>query len=63
MNDDFRAGQIAETQNGILAHLAGSDADIAVKIAALRAAADLLTHAVSVAAMAAFFAAALTPKR
>lgn len=48
--DDFNASQIAVLSARILEHSAGIDADVSLKIAALRVAAETLQQAVTVAA-------------
>lgn len=61
--DPFQLATIASLQSGLLAHLADDPTDIGLKIAALRATADLMSQAVASAAVAQSFANMLTPKR
>ncbi len=63
MADIFHLGETARLSAQILASVAGDPADIQIKIAALRSVADLMQNAVTMAAVAASFQAALTPKR
>ena len=49
--DPFRVDEIASVQNGLLEYLKTDPIDIGVKIAALRAAADLLQQAVTTAVL------------
>lgn len=60
--DPFQTAEVAMLVGDLVRHVATSDADIAVKIAALRAAADLLAQAASAAHLAAIIRQSLTPK-
>ena len=61
--DPFGFADVAAMQGLILAFLADRPADIGVKIAALHAAADLMTNAVQTSALAAFIQNSLHPPR
>jgi hypothetical protein len=45
--DTFRIDEVASVQTGLLAYLKDDPVDIAVKIAALRSAADLMAQSIS----------------
>ena len=61
--DPFQINEILETQEGLVRFLEQNPTDVGVKIAALRATADLLTAAVSQAAIAASIHSLLSGKR
>jgi hypothetical protein len=63
MTDQFQLVAIASVQSGLLAHLAEDPTDIVLKIAALRAAADLMSQALSMAALAQSVANIVAPRR
>jgi hypothetical protein len=59
--DPFAVDEIASVQSGLLAHLKDDPIDISIKIAALRATADLLQQSVSMRVHAHQVAVALQP--
>lgn len=61
--DPFQLAEITRFQNELLARLADDPEDVAIKIAALRSAADLLQQAVTIRSVSTMIAAALAPKR
>ncbi len=61
--DQFNIIEVLRLQGVALTSLAEDPADIGLKIAALRAAADLMQQSVAIAALTASYAAAFAPKR
>jgi hypothetical protein len=61
--DPFRVDEVAAVQAGLLDYLKPDPVDIAIKIAALRATADLLQQAVTTAVIAQQFRSILDPRK
>jgi hypothetical protein len=61
--DPFHIEEIASVQSGLLAHLKDDPVDISIKIAALRATADLLQQSISMTVLAQQVYSILQPKK